>query len=628
MGGWVVLLALTSVSRTRAPTMHRVVPTSRGRIVRLCDLSLREAQPIRTIGGTDADTYGEMTAQGFSTLAGRMGLCPSDHFLDVGSGHGKLVVQACNFGVASSRGVEISATRHRVAQRLLDASPHHVRRRSSVECADASTACVDHTTAVYLSNLMFSAELTSRIAVQLETGRDIRVIGVMVPFAPGTLPSFIEDESLAMCEMSWSLQGAGTAVTVYRRVLPPQTRAPAKEDEATAFEAERAMERVRAVERMEAMGSIEEISGAGCSSGVEMSDAEASGVETGVEAISSTSPRLAVVALTQLVGRHSEAASRLCDGLRRDHVAIVELPPSSRAAIDRMWSCVEEFYTRPLAARQAHGPLHEAEHCDTHLGQPRLVGFTQLSGNACLDTRVRRRPASSGGAPPVLELLPAGVGDDAFVPGFAEALVEAQEVLFGVGMAALRLTTDSMVKRLEERVQVRVAACLAPKPADTALVSQLELKLRDGVDALACAPDTRSLPGGATSATVHRLVCYEAKDRGGATTSPPPIAFAAHTDGTWFTVIPCAGQAGLEVLTSHGWLGLEKHARHGIDVAVLTGDFLQSLSTGEYSAAMHRVAEPLLPAARRLSAPLLMRASPAYRELCKQADKKRRAQRA
>jgi hypothetical protein len=212
------------------------------------------------------------------------------------------------------------------------------------------------------------------------------VIGVMVPFAPGTLPSFIEDEPLAMCEMSWSLQGAGTAVTVYRRVLPPQTRAPAKEDEATAFEAERAMERVRAVERMEAMGSIEEISGAGCSSGVEMSDAEASGVETGVEAISSTSPRLAVVALTQLDGRHSEAASRLCDGLRRDHVAIVELPPSSRAAIDRMWSCVEEFYTRPLAARQAHGPLHEAEHCDTHLGQPRLVGFTQLSGNACLDS--------------------------------------------------------------------------------------------------------------------------------------------------------------------------------------------------------------------------------------------------
>ena len=47
MGGWVVLLALTSVTRTRAPTMHRVVPTSRGRIVRLCDLSLREAQPIR-----------------------------------------------------------------------------------------------------------------------------------------------------------------------------------------------------------------------------------------------------------------------------------------------------------------------------------------------------------------------------------------------------------------------------------------------------------------------------------------------------------------------------------------------------------------------------------------------------
>ena len=88
-----------------------------------------------------------------------------------------------------------------------------------MECGDASTACVDHTTAVYLSNLMFSAELTSRIALQLETGMDIRVIGAMVPFAPGSLPSFIEDESLAMCEMSWSLRGACTGVTVYRRVL-------------------------------------------------------------------------------------------------------------------------------------------------------------------------------------------------------------------------------------------------------------------------------------------------------------------------------------------------------------------------------------------------------------------------
>jgi hypothetical protein len=202
--------------------MHRVAITNRG-AVRLCDLSLRESEPIRAIGGNDADTYGEMTAQGFRTLAGRMGLCPSDNFLDMGSGHGKLVIQACNFGVASSSGVEISATRHRVAQRMLDASPPRARRRSSVVCGDASTACVDRTTAVFLSNLMFSAELTSRIALQLETGMDIRVIGALVPFAPGSLPSFIEDKSLAMCEMSWSLRGARTGVTMYRRVLPPQT---------------------------------------------------------------------------------------------------------------------------------------------------------------------------------------------------------------------------------------------------------------------------------------------------------------------------------------------------------------------------------------------------------------------
>jgi hypothetical protein len=60
-------------------------------------------------------------------------------------------------------------------------------------------------------------------------------------------------------------------------------------------------------------------------------------------------------------------------------------------------------------------------------------------------------------------------------------------------------------------------------------------------DTIACGG--ARLPVGATSATVHRLVRYVAHDVDdvGAKRSLC-VQFEAHTDGTWFTVIPCAAQ--------------------------------------------------------------------------------------
>ena len=195
----------------------------------VCELSARELAPIRAVGGPAADVYGELSSQGFRTLAKRIGLCPSDAFLDVGSGHGKLVIQACKFGVASSVGIEMSPSRHSAAQRALAASPRHVRRRASMVCGDVSSTDVDldyavgSATAVYVSNLMFSSELTGLIAKRFEAMVSVRVIAALVPFAHGSLAGFEADESLVMCEMSWAISGERTGVTIYRRAMPEST---------------------------------------------------------------------------------------------------------------------------------------------------------------------------------------------------------------------------------------------------------------------------------------------------------------------------------------------------------------------------------------------------------------------
>jgi hypothetical protein len=58
--------------------------------------------------------------RGFRALARRIGLSPSDNFLDLGSGVGRTVVQAAlEFGCRTSHGVELSPSRHERAQRAL-----------------------------------------------------------------------------------------------------------------------------------------------------------------------------------------------------------------------------------------------------------------------------------------------------------------------------------------------------------------------------------------------------------------------------------------------------------------------------------------------------------------------------
>jgi len=310
--------------------------------------------------------------------------------------------------------------------------------------------------------------------------------------------------------------------------------------------------------------------------------------------------KLAELAQNGVQSAHFRAA------LKRDHAAIVELPEGDRPEIAAMWSYAAKFFALSAETKNAMGPLDEPEFSEDHLGQPRLLGFTQMSANDCLDTRLRRRPPSDAAVRGTLEILPRQL--EASLPGATQAIVKAQQVLFGVGMTALRVVIDGL---------------------DGEPLALLE----STSESICCC--SNSLPEGATSATVHRFVRYaangeEACEEDEPIKHQPPVAtkemsssaelaFPAHTDGTWFTVIPCAAQLGLEVHAGSGWLSLEAEGRHGVDVAVLTGQFLESLSKFEYAAASHRVVRPKLGEPARLSAPLLMRAAASYRDQCKQA---------
>ena len=103
---------------------------------------------------------------------------PSDcHLLDLGSGVGQLVLYAVGVhGVGSAAGIELVPSRHKVAiaarEALCAASELSAAQRSRVTdcstltCADAlddtSRASYANATHVYLSNAVFTPELSSR----------------------------------------------------------------------------------------------------------------------------------------------------------------------------------------------------------------------------------------------------------------------------------------------------------------------------------------------------------------------------------------------------------------------------------------------------------------------------------
>jgi len=357
------------------------------------------------------------------------------------------------------------------------------------------------------------------------------------------------------------------------------------------------------------------------------------------------------------------ASSSFRAALQRDSVVVIEPGTKDKAAIAALAAFGEDFFGLPTAARDSFGPLQEPPHSDDHCGFPLPLGAWQSScspqtpqANLFLDTRLRRfRVGANTTATPaeevalgedggsVLEVLPRGLGE--CCPGSERTLVQGQRALFDLGTTAL-------------------SAALA---GGTAVGNNGQAV--DVLDLVDCPATT--LPVGASSSSVLRFAWYPS-DRGSSRSSSSSdsskndgskddsdekagqgvsgVAFGAHTDGTWLTLVPCSRVPGLQVALpnrrrrgSDGGGGgnsplrkeeeeggggegfvwqcpevIEEDASSSLvprppgSVAVLVGDGLQFISGGVYPSALHRVLRPQRGGAPRGSVPFLLRASARY----------------
>ena len=192
-----------------------------------------EEEAIEQLGGPEAAVYGEITPLGFRAMARRLGLSATDAFADLGSGLGRVVLQAVKeFNVRRSCGVEMALSRHLLAEALRDSDSEaafasRVRFINDDCAADAVwREHLDDTTVVYASNLLFGPELMERLARCLEGCATVRVVASLKPFP--SLAGFREELPREMVETSWrapeevqqagAIEQPGSLMYIYRRV--------------------------------------------------------------------------------------------------------------------------------------------------------------------------------------------------------------------------------------------------------------------------------------------------------------------------------------------------------------------------------------------------------------------------
>lgn len=219
-------------SRTEQDRLHAVQAcVNEGKIA---ESESEEIQAFLGPGSRGSTLYGEITQRGFTRLATRLKLGPGDDFADLGSGTGKSVVQAVDeFDVTSSHGVEISATRHKVAVAAMQALDPAVRRRVSYSLDDCCSAKewadgghLHNVSVVWTCSTLFGRRTMLLLRERLSASR-VRLVASQNQF-PGGLEGFVEEAgSPEMCEMSWTLtanlatsksgRDPGAPVYIYRR---------------------------------------------------------------------------------------------------------------------------------------------------------------------------------------------------------------------------------------------------------------------------------------------------------------------------------------------------------------------------------------------------------------------------
>lgn len=137
--------------------------------------------------------YGEITTP--ETLFKALELSSTDHFVDLGSGRGQLVLAAALRTAGpvptSSIGIELAENRHLAAQSALDKGTSAIKSICRVILGDASTVDVTETTKAFMCNPTFPCELDRKLAQSLVPARapNLELLATIKELAPATTTS-------------------------------------------------------------------------------------------------------------------------------------------------------------------------------------------------------------------------------------------------------------------------------------------------------------------------------------------------------------------------------------------------------------------------------------------------------
>lgn len=178
---------------------------------------------VEAAAGEGAAAYGELLPESAAALLGWLRPGPEDAFFDLGSGTGKLVLQAaCTTGAGLAVGIELSRFRHRVAldvrARLLDRLPpreaERLRRRLRFRCEDFTRADLSSATIAWAGSTCFPEPLLLALARHLRrTAPRLRALLTTRPLPDACRPHW-EELGRIRVRTSWS---AWEKVTAYGR---------------------------------------------------------------------------------------------------------------------------------------------------------------------------------------------------------------------------------------------------------------------------------------------------------------------------------------------------------------------------------------------------------------------------
>lgn len=171
-----------------------------------------ERELLERASGEDGATYGEIHPLGSARMLRWLRLGPDDQFVDLGSGTGRLPLQAAvTTAVGRAVGIELCPVRHEIAceakrlylSQLPPSQSAALDARLLLKREDLLTTDLSEATIVFLGATCFPITLVTHVARQLAESSKLRFFLSTKPL-PSYRSSLLQDCGSMMLPMSWA----------------------------------------------------------------------------------------------------------------------------------------------------------------------------------------------------------------------------------------------------------------------------------------------------------------------------------------------------------------------------------------------------------------------------------------